>query len=169
MLLFPPVMSEEESRPAQPPATAGKGTWPGLPEAELRALWKVTCPQGDGAESKMRILAPWMDSEGCGLTEEISTPKSTAAHEAVVRERDKAFQVGGANFVPLLVHFVCVASYVLLLYNTYCSLILRLQLLGDGVVWMSNKVTFGSSFGIKPNYLGGSSGYFDLLWGILNV
>ena len=44
--------------------------------------------------------------------------RNTAAHEAVVRERDKAFQVGGANSVALLVHFVCVASYVLLLYNT---------------------------------------------------
>ena len=113
MFLFPPVMSED----AQPPATAGKGTWPGLPESELRDLSEATCPQGYGAESKMRILAPWMDGERCGLTEEVSTQKSTAAHEAVVRERDKAFQVGGANFVAPLVHFVCVASYVLLLYN----------------------------------------------------
>ena len=118
MLLFPPVMSEEESRPAQPPATAGKGTWPGLPESELRALSEAICPQSDGAESKMRLLAPWMDGERCGLTEKVSAQKSTAAHEAVVREREKAFQVGGANFVALLVHFVCVASYVLLLYNT---------------------------------------------------
>ena len=92
MLLFPPVMSEEESRPAQPPATAGKGTWP---ESELRDLREAICPQSDGAESKMRLLAPWLDGQRCGLTEEISTQKITAAHEAVVRERDKAFQVGG--------------------------------------------------------------------------
>ena len=49
---------------------------------------------------------------------------------------------------------------------------------GGGVVWIPNKVTFGNSFGVKPNYLGGPSGgvswllfsrHYDVLWGIQSV
>ena len=99
VLLFPPVMSEEESRPAQPPATAGKGVWPGLPESELKTLWEAMCPQGDVAEGKKR---PLIDGEGSRPAEEVSSKKSTIAHEAVVRGRDEAFQVRGSNFAIVL-------------------------------------------------------------------
>ena len=89
-------MSEEESRPAQPPVTAGKGTWPGLPESELKALWEAVCPQSDVAEAKKRLL---IDGEGRSPTEEVSSKRSTIAHEAVVRSRDKVFQVRGVVYM----------------------------------------------------------------------
>ena len=89
----------------------GKRTWPGLPEAELKLIWECANlhhaareEQTNKSKTKMaasssrkKLASQAGRMEECGVTaptEVACSRKQSAAHEAVTKTRDKAFQVG---------------------------------------------------------------------------
>ena len=100
--------------PSQTTTAPGKRTWPGLPEAELKLIWEsanlhhpVKEEQTDtsktkrAASSRKKLASQGGRREECGVapthppcTEVACSRKHSAAHEAVIKSRDEAFQVG---------------------------------------------------------------------------
>ena len=89
----------------------GKRTWPGLPEAELKLIWESANlhhaareEQTNKSKTKMaasssrkKLASRAGRREECGVTpptEVACSRKQSAAHEAVTKTRDNAFQVG---------------------------------------------------------------------------
>ena len=88
-------------------------TWPGLPEAELKLIWESanhhsvreeqtdTSKNKRAASSRKKLASQGGRRGECGVTlshppptEVACSRKQSAAHEAVIKSRDEAFQVG---------------------------------------------------------------------------
>ena len=82
-------------------AALGKGTWPGLPETELKLIWASTT-SGEPTDVKSSKKKLGMASPGGGEEESSHAPpaegvcskKQSAVHEAVIKSQDETFQVG---------------------------------------------------------------------------
>lgn len=112
-------------------AAPGKGTWPGLPETELKLIWASTTSEEPAdiksSKKKLGVASPGggeQESSHAPPTEGVCSKKQSAVHEAVIKSRDQTFQVGswcsGSTHDDLsgLRHFqlklLCVCPFALL-------------------------------------------------------
>ena len=89
--------------PPHPAAAPGKGTWSGLPEAELKLIWTTPASEEptDVCKTKSSKKNVGVASLGGGEeesshappTEGVCSKKQSAVHDAVIKSRDETFQV----------------------------------------------------------------------------
>jgi len=82
-------------------AAPGKGTWPGLPETELKLIWASTTSEEPtdikSSKKKLSVASPGggeEESSHAPPIEGVCSKKQSAVHEAVIKSRDQTFQVG---------------------------------------------------------------------------
>ena len=82
-------------------AAPGKGSWPGLPETELKLIWAGTTSEEPtdikSSKKKLVVASPRggkEESSHAPPTEGVCSKKQSAVHEAVIKSRDETFQVG---------------------------------------------------------------------------
>jgi len=80
-------------------AAPGKGTWPGLPETELKLIWASTTSEEPtdikSSKKKLGVASPGGGEEESSHalpTEGVCSKKQSAVHEVVIKSRDQTFQ-----------------------------------------------------------------------------
>ena len=89
--------------PPHPTAAPGKGTWSGLPEAELKLIWTTPASEEPtdicktkSSKKNVGVASPggWEEeSSHAPPTEGVCSKKQSAVHDAVIKSRDETFQV----------------------------------------------------------------------------